>query len=73
MRQEALLPDTKAIPRGTVEVRNYQGKILVRCKHLDGLVERQTFTDADAAHAYTWNCAERLRQEARKSGPLPDR
>ncbi len=37
---ESLLPDTDAIPKGTIEYGRYRGKWLVRYKTLSGSVQR---------------------------------
>jgi hypothetical protein len=47
VQQENLLPDTKAITRGTIEMHEYRGKWLVRYKDLDGNVYRDTYETAD--------------------------
>lgn len=43
MFQENLLPDTRAIPKGTIEWTIWKGKHLVRYKDLRGIVRRQDF------------------------------
>jgi hypothetical protein len=36
MKQENLLPGTRALPRGTVEWSSYKGRELIRYRRLDG-------------------------------------
>jgi hypothetical protein len=50
--QEALLPDTQAISRSTLEWTEYHGKQLVRYKDADGSVHRcltASYAEADSA------------------------
>ena len=67
--QEALLPDTDAIPRSTVqfEVRT---KILVRYKSPTGHVQREQFRnpeEREEASAYFDQCYEKLRLASRRN------
>ena len=63
--QENLLPGTRALPAGCVESTRHEGKILVRYRHLDGMTERQSFTDANQADNFFQNSCNRLAAEAR--------
>lgn len=63
--QENQLPGTRALPSGCVESTRYQGRILIRYRHLDGMTERQQFTQPDEAHTFFEKCCNRLAQEAR--------
>jgi hypothetical protein len=64
MRQESLLPNTKAIPRGTVEFECRQ-KVLVRYKTMNGTVWQRQFKDREAAHRQFLEWVGRLEEEAR--------
>jgi hypothetical protein len=61
---EALLPDTDAISRSTLEWGEYRGKQLVRYKDAAGSVQRCLTADRAEASAtfYTW--LEAMRHEA---------
>ncbi len=63
---EALLRDTDAISKGTVEFGGYRGKILVRFRSLEGSVVRRLFPYAESEEAFAFfqECVEKLRVEA---------
>ena len=44
MKSEALLPDTDAITKGTIEIVRSRGKMLVRYKRIDGNTSQKTFS-----------------------------
>lgn len=50
MKQEALLPGTDAIRRGTVEITRRGKRWLVRYKRRDGTVWQRQFADLNQAH-----------------------
>lgn len=69
--QEALLPDTDALPRGTLEFQVRQ-KILVRYKSPSGHVVRDQFRNPQEkaqASAFFDECYEKLRLAARRNHP----
>jgi len=66
IRQQTLLPHTRALPAGSVETSRYQGKILIRYRHLDGMTERRQFTEPKEAHTFFQQCCNRLALEARR-------
>ena len=59
-RQETLLPGTRALPRVTVEITRYHGKLLVRSRDGEGMTHRKTFTDPAEAMLYFWERADQL-------------
>lgn len=61
--QEALAPDTDAMPRTTIEWSLYRGKHRVRVKDPNGYVVRMEFDDQDAAHRFFWAKADSLKAE----------
>jgi len=64
LKQEALLPGTSALPRGTVEVSHYGRSILVRHRDRAGTTTQRRFGSRDDAMAHFWIAAERLQAEA---------
>ena len=63
MRQEALLPNTRAIPRGTVEFESRQ-KALIRYKSLNGSTWQRQIIDREEAFRVFRGFVENLRREA---------
>lgn len=63
---EALLPDTDAIKRNTLEWEPYKGKWLVRYKNSKGFVKRVITADWNEADQAFMTYLEEMRQEARK-------
>jgi hypothetical protein len=63
---EALLPDTDAIPKGTLEWTLYRGKQLVRYRDSDGSVHRcltADYAEAEVAfEAYKRDVAARVKK-----------
>ena len=66
LRQEALLPGTHALPRGTVEVSHYDNSILVRTRQRDGMTTQRKFKTCQEAMVHFWVAAERLEREVRE-------
>ena len=66
IRQEALLPGTRAIPRGTVEFECRQ-KVLIRYKNLAGNVWQRQIEDREEAGRVFWGFVENLRSEAARA------
>ena len=62
---ENLLPGTKAIMKGTVEVGSYRKGYLVRYKNIEGGVMQRQFKTVDEAMRIFWAYADRLGSEAR--------
>ena len=58
--REALLPDTRAIPRLSVESEVRGNKILVRYRNNGGYVARREFVDRDEANEFFWKCVKDL-------------
>lgn len=67
MIQESLLPDTRAIPRGSVEYE-LRSKVLVRYKSLTGYVWQRQIADRAEAFRVFWEFVEKLRAEVRAVG-----
>jgi hypothetical protein len=68
---ECLLPNTRAMLKGTVETEAYRGKTLVRYRDLNGYTHRLLISDPDQAHEQFLKWVHELRlacQERR----LPD-
>jgi hypothetical protein len=61
---EALLPDTDAIKRNTLEWTPYRGKHLVRYKNAQGQVQRVKTASWDEANAAFEKFLQHLRQHA---------
>jgi hypothetical protein len=60
--QEALAPDTDAIPRATVEIGRYRNKWRVRWKDRQGYAGRRDFCDVEEAHTFFLEKQEILKQ-----------
>lgn len=65
IRQETLLPGTRALPRATVETAVYHGRYLVRYRNAAGVTYRRSFPDADSMLAFARSCEAELKSEAR--------
>jgi len=68
IKQEALLPNTRAIPRGTVEFE-CRRKVLIRYKSLNGNVWQRQILDREEANDIFWGFVENLRSEAARETP----
>lgn len=62
-----MLPDTKAILKGTVEIGPYRKGYLVRYKNLKGytMAQRQ-FKDPNDASDFFWHCVDEMKKEIGK-------
>ncbi len=63
--QEALLPGTKAIMKGTVEWNSYRHGYLVRYKSCGGSVQQRQFQDREQANAQFWRFCDEMAREVR--------
>lgn len=68
IRQETLLPGTRALPRATVETCRYHGRYLVRYRTQAGVTYRRFFPDPDAAQEFALRCERELQLESSQGG-----
>lgn len=66
IRQETLLPGTRALPRATVETCRYHGRYLVRYRNMAGVTFRRFFPDADSMLGFARQCEAELQSEMKK-------
>ncbi len=60
MKQETLLPGTRALLRATIQFERHRGKILIRYRDPQGNTWQRHFTDPEEAHKFTLECAHNL-------------
>lgn len=66
---EALLPDTDAITRGTIEFVPYGSKWLVRMRRLDGSIRRELFRTAAEGWPFFQDCVGQMREALAARSP----